>query len=292
MAGLAEDGDNISSGSSESDYSSGEIPNERRPESPETASPRAIMPGSAFEPNISEIQRAMQSLQVEDEEGSNIRSGSGLCRGAHRDEPKRYEFGCSGRGSDDGDTNDNDYDNNNDDYDNDAVLGNKTEHVDDQSNNSNTEEDPENPRITQNSYTSSGSESTTSGDSHTFGGLPTSGDPDLDLHSSATNSSEESDSPVVVHHEAKIVPQAVTVIDVDSGLNRHDFQLTEKDVNCDQNLNIIAQTPREERNRDQVEGRNSTDDHQDEENDTGHYASGKITLMIPWTDEVDVNSDE
>ena len=62
MAGVADDEDNISSGSSESDYVPGEKPNERRPKSPETAAPRAIMPGSAFEPNTSEIQRAMQSF--------------------------------------------------------------------------------------------------------------------------------------------------------------------------------------------------------------------------------------
>ena len=44
--------------------------------------------------------------------------------------------------------------------------------------------------------------------------------------------------------------------------------------------------------RDQLDGKNNTDDQQDEENDMGRYASGKITLMIPWTEEVDVNSDE
>ena len=256
------------------------------------------MPGSAFEPNISEIQRAMQSLQVEDEEGSSIRSDSGGYRGAHREEPKPYEFGCSGRGTDGNNANDDDYenndDNNNNDDDDDDVLDNKTEHVDDQSNNSNTEDDNENTRINQNSYKGSGSESTTSGDSHTSGGLPASGNPDLelDLHSSATNSTEGSDSPVVVHHEANIVPQAVTIIGVDNGVNTPNFQLTKKDANSDQNLNIIVQATREEGNRDQLDGRNNTDDQQDEENDTGHYASGKITLMIPWTEEVDVNSDE
>ena len=298
LAGLAEDGDNISSGSNENDYLSGEIPNERTPESPERASPRAIMPGGAFEPNISEIQRAMQSLQVEDEEASSIRSDSS--DSANREEPKPYEFGCSGRGTDDNDANDNDYENNDDDNNNDDddVLDNKTEHLDDQSNNSNTEDDNENPRINQNSYTGSDSETTTSVDSHSSA-LASCGrsasdnpDPDLDLHSNATNSSGESDSPVVVHQEANIVPQAVTIIGVDNGLNTPNFQLTKKDVNSDQNLNIIAQATWEEKNGDQLEGRNSTDDQQDEENDTGHYASGKITLMIPWTEEVDVNSDQ
>ena len=50
----------------------------------------------------------------------------------------------------------------------------------------------------------------------------------------------------------------------------------------------------EERNRDQLEERNDSDDQQEEENDTGHYASGKMEMPIFEEDseETEENSDE